>query len=74
MWEANHVWLIFCVVVLWTAFPPAYSAVFSTLVIPLTLAALGIVLRGSGFAFRKVSDAPGGPAASTGPPSPWRPC
>ena len=55
VWEANHVWLIFCVVVLWTAFPPAYSAVFSTLVIPLTLAALGIVLRGAGFAFRKVS-------------------
>ena len=55
VWEANHVWLIFCIVVLWTAFPPAYSAVFSTLVIPLTLAALGIVLRGSGFAFRKVS-------------------
>ena len=55
VWEANHVWLIFCLVVLWTAFPPAYSAVFSTLVIPLTLGALGIVLRGSGFAFRKVS-------------------
>jgi cytochrome d ubiquinol oxidase subunit II len=55
VWEANHVWLIFCIVVLWTAFPPAYSAIFSTLVIPLTLAALGIVLRGSGFAFRKVS-------------------
>ena len=55
VWEANHVWLIFCVVVLWTAFPPAYSAVFSTMVIPLTLATLGIVLRGSGFAFRKVS-------------------
>jgi cytochrome d ubiquinol oxidase subunit II len=55
VWEANHVWLIFCIVVLWTAFPPAYSAIFSTLIIPLTLAALGIVLRGSGFAFRKVS-------------------
>ena len=55
VWEANHVWLIFCVVVLWTAFPPAFAAVFSTLVIPLTLAALGIVARGSGFAFRKVS-------------------
>jgi len=55
VWEANHVWLIFCVVVLWTAFPAAYSAVFSTLVIPLTLATLGIVLRGAGFAFRKVS-------------------
>jgi cytochrome d ubiquinol oxidase subunit II len=55
VWEINHVWLIFCLVVLWTAFPPAYSAILSTLFIPLTLAALGIVLRGSGFAFRKMS-------------------
>jgi cytochrome d ubiquinol oxidase subunit II len=55
VWEANHVWLIFVFVVLWTAFPPAYSAILSTLFIPLTLAALGIVLRGSGFAFRKMS-------------------
>ncbi len=55
VWEANHVWLIFCVVVLWTAFPSAFAAVFSTLAIPLTLAVLGIVLRGAGFAFRKVS-------------------
>jgi cytochrome d ubiquinol oxidase subunit II len=53
VWEANHVWLIFILVVLWTAFPPAFSAVMSTLYVPLTLAALGIVLRGSGFAFRK---------------------
>jgi len=52
VWEANHVWLIFALVVLWTAFPPAFSAVMSTLYIPLSLAALGIVLRGSGFAFR----------------------
>ena len=55
VWEANHVWLIFCIVVLWTAFGSAYSAIFSTLFVPLTLAALGIVLRGSGFAFRAVS-------------------
>jgi cytochrome d ubiquinol oxidase subunit II len=55
VWEANHVWLIFVLVVLWTAFPPAYSAILSTLFIPLTLAALGIVLRGSSFAFRKMS-------------------
>jgi cytochrome d ubiquinol oxidase subunit II len=53
VWEANHVWLIFILVVLWTAFPPAFSAVMTTLYVPLTLAALGIVLRGSGFAFRK---------------------
>ncbi len=53
VWEANHVWLIFILVVLWTAFPPAFSAVMSTLYVPLALAAVGIVLRGSGFAFRK---------------------
>lgn len=59
VWEANHVWLVFCVVVLWTAFPAAYSAAFSTLIVPLALAALGIVLRGAGFAFRAASTAPG---------------
>ena len=53
VWEANHVWLIFILVVLWTAFPPAFSAVFTTLYVPIALAAVGIVLRGSGFAFRK---------------------
>jgi cytochrome bd ubiquinol oxidase subunit II len=53
VWEANHVWLIFILVVLWTAFPPAFSAVMTTLYVPLAAAALGIVLRGSGFAFRK---------------------
>ena len=53
VWEANHVWLIFILVVLWTAFPPAFSAVMTTLYVPLSLAAIGIVLRGSGFAFRK---------------------
>ena len=53
VWEANHVWLIFCLVVLWTAFPPAFAAITLTLFVPLTLAALGIVLRGSSFAFRK---------------------
>lgn len=53
VWEANHVWLIFILVVLWTAFPEAFGAVMSTLYVPLTLAALGIVLRGGGFAFRK---------------------
>ncbi|HWW53111.1 MAG TPA: cytochrome d ubiquinol oxidase subunit II [Acidimicrobiales bacterium] len=55
VWEANHVWLVFCLVILWTAFPTAFAAIMSTLYIPLGLAALGIVLRGSGFAFRKVS-------------------
>jgi cytochrome bd ubiquinol oxidase subunit II len=53
VWEANHVWLIFILVVLWTAFPEAFGAVMSTLYVPLALAAVGIVLRGAGFAFRK---------------------
>jgi cytochrome d ubiquinol oxidase subunit II len=53
VWEANHVWLIFVLVVLWTAFPSAFSAIFTTLYVPITLAALGIVFRGAGFAFRK---------------------
>jgi cytochrome bd ubiquinol oxidase subunit II len=55
IWEANHVWLIFVLVLLWTAFPPVFAAVMSTLYIPLTLAALGIIGRGAAFAFRKVS-------------------
>jgi cytochrome d ubiquinol oxidase subunit II len=58
VWEANHVWLIFVLVVLWTAFPRAFSAIMSTLYIPLALAALGIVLRGSGFAFRHALPGP----------------
>ncbi len=53
VWEANHVWLIFVFVVLWTCFPEAYASITLTLFVPLTLAALGIVLRGAGFAFRK---------------------
>jgi cytochrome d ubiquinol oxidase subunit II len=53
VWEANHVWLIFVLVVLWTGFSVAFEAIFSTLFVPLSLAALGIVLRGSGFAFHK---------------------
>jgi cytochrome bd ubiquinol oxidase subunit II len=53
VWEANHVWLIFVLVVLWTGFPTAFAAVASTLYIPLTAAALGMIARGSAFAFRK---------------------
>ena len=53
MWEANHVWLIFVLVVLWTGFPTASPPIMSTLYVPLTAAAVGIILRGAGFAFRK---------------------
>jgi cytochrome bd ubiquinol oxidase subunit II len=55
VWEANHVWLIFVLVVLWTGFSTAFASIFSTLFVPLSLAALGIVLRGSGFAFHKTA-------------------
>src|SRR5215813_5587534 len=53
VWEANHVWLVFDLVIFWTAFPHAFAAVMTTLALPLWLAAAGIVLRGAGFAFRK---------------------
>lgn len=55
VWEANHVWLIFVLVTLWTGFPSAFAPIMSTLYVPLTLAAVGIILRGSAFAFRKAS-------------------
>jgi cytochrome bd ubiquinol oxidase subunit II len=58
VWEANHVWLIFVLVVLWTAFSVAFGAIMSTLFIPLCLAAVGIVLRGAGFAFGRVIEGP----------------
>jgi cytochrome bd ubiquinol oxidase subunit II len=60
VWEANHVWLIFVLVVLWTAFPTTFASITSTLFIPLSLVALGIVLRGAGFAFHKVAAREGG--------------
>src|SRR5215472_5930542 len=53
VWEANHVWLVFDLVIFWTAFPHAFAAVMITLALPLWLAVAGIVLRGAGFAFRK---------------------
>lgn len=53
VWEANHVWLIYVLVFLWTAFPTAFAAIMTTLFIPWLLAGLGIVLRGGAFAFRK---------------------
>jgi cytochrome d ubiquinol oxidase subunit II len=52
IWEANHVWLIVAVVVLFTAFPRAFSLLSIALHIPLTMALFGIVLRGSAFVFR----------------------
>ena len=52
VWEANHVWLIFVLVIIWTAFPTAFGSIFSTLSIPLFLAAVGIIFRGTAFAVR----------------------
>jgi cytochrome bd ubiquinol oxidase subunit II len=52
VWEANHVWLIFVLVVFWTAFPTAFGSVGSTLYVPLGLAAVGIIFRGTAFALR----------------------
>jgi cytochrome d ubiquinol oxidase subunit II len=52
VWEANHVWLILVIVILFTAFPAAFAIISTVLHIPLTLMLIGIVLRGSAFAFR----------------------
>ena len=52
IWEANHVWLILIVTIVFTAFPTAYAQISVTLHIPLTLLVIGIVLRGSAYAFR----------------------
>ncbi|WP_422741842.1 cytochrome d ubiquinol oxidase subunit II [Mycobacterium sp. WMMD1722] len=55
VWEANHVWLIYVLVVWWTGFPATFAAATTTLFIPLALALAGIVLRGASFVFRKYS-------------------
>lgn len=55
VWEANHVWLIYILVIWWTGFPEAFAAATTTLILPLALALVGIVLRGASFAFRKYS-------------------
>src|SRR3954451_7954939 len=52
VWEANHVWLIFVLTVLWTAYPPAFGSIASTLAIALTAAAIGIIGRGAAYALR----------------------
>jgi cytochrome bd ubiquinol oxidase subunit II len=52
VWEANHVWLIFVLVVTWTAYPTAFGSIMSTLALPLFIAAVGIILRGTAYALR----------------------
>ena len=58
VWEANHVWLIFVLVVCWTAYPVAYGSITSTLAAPLLIAAIGIILRGAAYALRSVAYTP----------------
>jgi len=58
VWEANHVWLIFVLVICWTAYPEVFGAIFSTLWIPLLLACLGIILRAVGYVAGGVSGRP----------------
>ncbi len=53
IWEANHVWLILVVVLLFTGFPIGFTGMMTALNIPLTVMLIGIVLRGSAFIFRK---------------------
>jgi len=65
VWEANHVWLIFLLILLFTAFPPFFHALVTDLYVPLNLILLGIILRGAAFVFR--SRAPAG----VGPRSTW---
>jgi len=55
VWEANHVWLIFVVVLLFTCFPSAYAALGEGLFVPFHLVLLGIILRGAAFVFRAYS-------------------
>jgi len=52
VWEANHVWLIFVLTVLWTAYPSAFGSLASTLAVALTAAAIGIIVRGAAYALR----------------------
>src|SRR5258705_12891731 len=56
VWEANHVWLIYVLVIWWTGFPTAFAAATTTLFIPLMLSLTGIVLRGASFACRKYTE------------------
>lgn len=58
VWEANHVWLIFVLVICWTAYPEVFGAIFSTLWIPLILVCLGIIMRAVGYVAGGVSMSP----------------
>jgi cytochrome d ubiquinol oxidase subunit II len=61
VWEANHVWLIFVIVAMFSGFPAAFGVVGSTLELPLALALVGIVLRGSAYVYRAYGAGAAGP-------------
>lgn len=67
IWEANHVWLILVVVLLFVCFPAGFAAITTALHVPLTLMLIGVVLRGSAFVFRSYD--PRNPDETVGP---WR--
>ena len=58
VWEANHVWLIFVLVVCWTAYPVAFGSITSTLAVPLFIGGIGIILRGTAYALRSGAASP----------------
>jgi cytochrome bd ubiquinol oxidase subunit II len=58
VWEANHVWLIFVLVVAWTAYPTAFGSIASTLEVPLFVASIGIIMRGTTYALRSGAQTP----------------
>jgi cytochrome d ubiquinol oxidase subunit II len=56
VWEANHVWLIFILVVCWTAYPRAFGVITTTLAAPLFIAGIGVVLRGTLYALHAATE------------------
>ena len=58
VWETNHVWLIFVLVVCWTAYPTAFASIASTLCVPLLIAGIGIIFRGTAYALRSGTATP----------------
>src|SRR5437660_5543996 len=58
VWEANHVWLIFVLTVVWTAYPRLFGSLGSTLALALLVALVGIIIRGAAYALRTATDVP----------------
>ncbi len=73
IWEANHVWIIFVIVCMFTAFPVGFAVIGTALHVPLSLALVGIVLRGAAFVFRAygLKGAPGSSASGWGQVFAW---